>query len=539
MEHIGQRIKDLRKKADLTQDRLADYLGVSAQAVSKWECDISTPDLSLIAPLCRVLGCTSDELLGIKKEPEEDRAFREQVERIIREEWPEEIPSGFDFDKAASYLKNIHFRVKLSLGQEITENMIRSAVPWMAKDDRECIGITDPRGWSPIFEDYREQLRSRALAGDRDALDLCIAMGEEEGRLPGYEKAFALCFILGATEIVNVDAGFVPHAARLLRHTGFRYTGINCWSDADRFNRLLRPYRDKIRFLKANWPDCEIHPGEGAICLFFMTHWHDREPDKMLGPVAEKFGRALVQINSPEQESAFRKAFDGFHVRVLYEKNEFGRFSGKVRIRHALYYVTKFREDAALLDEIGYCWNDTRFLYADPFFRDSYYDRWREAIRETTDREQRESNRRYEIVSRLWDMLPDLAVSDEERETLAKQAEDRGSRLSAPTVGGAYGVMSYHLWADPAKLCRDGKEDFTFAEGTEEFEGQRIEFKAFVRGGLVRTVEFRYADPDEQPDPCDPGIRYRREQAEYHAKWMEEEDAKVHKEREAEEKSGG
>ena len=73
MEHIGQKIKDLRKKADLTQDRLADYLGVSAQAVSKWECGIATPDLSLIAPLCRVLGCTSDELLGIGGEDEDPR----------------------------------------------------------------------------------------------------------------------------------------------------------------------------------------------------------------------------------------------------------------------------------------------------------------------------------------------------------------------------------------------------------------------------------------------------------------------------------
>ncbi len=73
MTGIGQRIKDLRKKADMTQDRLADYLGVSAQAVSKWECDISTPDLSLIAPLCRVLGCTSDELLGIRTEDEDPR----------------------------------------------------------------------------------------------------------------------------------------------------------------------------------------------------------------------------------------------------------------------------------------------------------------------------------------------------------------------------------------------------------------------------------------------------------------------------------
>ena len=68
MEHIGQKIKDLRKKADLTQDRLADYLGVSAQAVSKWEVGSASSDLALIAPLCRVFGCTSDELLGIGRQ---------------------------------------------------------------------------------------------------------------------------------------------------------------------------------------------------------------------------------------------------------------------------------------------------------------------------------------------------------------------------------------------------------------------------------------------------------------------------------------
>ena len=65
MDQIGQKIKDLRKKADLTQDRLADYLGVTAQAVSKWEVGSASPDLSLIAPLCRVFGVSADELLGI------------------------------------------------------------------------------------------------------------------------------------------------------------------------------------------------------------------------------------------------------------------------------------------------------------------------------------------------------------------------------------------------------------------------------------------------------------------------------------------
>ena len=70
MEHIGQKIKSLRKKADLTQDRLAEMLGVSAQAVSKWEVGSASPDLSLIVPLCRVFGVTADELLGIAEEKE-------------------------------------------------------------------------------------------------------------------------------------------------------------------------------------------------------------------------------------------------------------------------------------------------------------------------------------------------------------------------------------------------------------------------------------------------------------------------------------
>ncbi|MBE6694600.1 MAG: helix-turn-helix transcriptional regulator [Ruminococcaceae bacterium] len=61
---IGERIKQLRKKNDLTQEKLADYLCVSYQAVSKWECGLSSPDLALIVPLAKLLNVTTDELLG-------------------------------------------------------------------------------------------------------------------------------------------------------------------------------------------------------------------------------------------------------------------------------------------------------------------------------------------------------------------------------------------------------------------------------------------------------------------------------------------
>jgi len=67
MKHIGQRIKELRKKNDLTQEKLADYLGVTYKSVSKWECGLTAPDLTLIVPLSKALGVSTDELLGAKE----------------------------------------------------------------------------------------------------------------------------------------------------------------------------------------------------------------------------------------------------------------------------------------------------------------------------------------------------------------------------------------------------------------------------------------------------------------------------------------
>ena len=62
-ETIGSRISKYRKAKTMTQEELASKLGVSSQAVSKWENDASCPDISLLPQLCRILGITSDELL--------------------------------------------------------------------------------------------------------------------------------------------------------------------------------------------------------------------------------------------------------------------------------------------------------------------------------------------------------------------------------------------------------------------------------------------------------------------------------------------
>ncbi len=63
---IGKKIRELRTKRELTQEELAKKLGVTAQAVSRWECGISLPDITMIPLLSKTLFVAADELLDCK-----------------------------------------------------------------------------------------------------------------------------------------------------------------------------------------------------------------------------------------------------------------------------------------------------------------------------------------------------------------------------------------------------------------------------------------------------------------------------------------
>ncbi len=60
---LGQRIQALRREATLTQEALAERMGITAQAVSKWENDLSCPDIMSLPTLAKHLHTTVDTLL--------------------------------------------------------------------------------------------------------------------------------------------------------------------------------------------------------------------------------------------------------------------------------------------------------------------------------------------------------------------------------------------------------------------------------------------------------------------------------------------
>ena len=64
MKTIGENIAYFRKKNKLTQEELAEKLSVTSQAVSKWECDTSYPDITSMQTLAKTLGVTVDELIN-------------------------------------------------------------------------------------------------------------------------------------------------------------------------------------------------------------------------------------------------------------------------------------------------------------------------------------------------------------------------------------------------------------------------------------------------------------------------------------------
>lgn len=113
-ESIGSRIARLRKEKKMTQEALAEQMGVSAQAVSKWENDQSCPDIGLLPKLGRVLGVSTDELLTgesneVRLVPVEQRRSLDELTMRVRVDSP-------DGDKVRVNLPMILVKTSLEIG---------------------------------------------------------------------------------------------------------------------------------------------------------------------------------------------------------------------------------------------------------------------------------------------------------------------------------------------------------------------------------------------------------------------------------------
>lgn len=109
---LGNKIKHLRHKVSLTQEQLAERLGISAQSVSKWENDVAMPDITLLPELAGVFGVSIDELFDLSAE---QRLLRIENRMNLEAELPGDVFLEYEEYLQAQLAENGDKRRILSL----------------------------------------------------------------------------------------------------------------------------------------------------------------------------------------------------------------------------------------------------------------------------------------------------------------------------------------------------------------------------------------------------------------------------------------
>ena len=156
---ISEVIRGCRKKGGMTQRELAERLGVTPSAVNKWETGASCPDITLLAPIARALGITTDTLLDYQEEISEA-----QTEGIIKE--AETRLRDMPYEEAFAWARDVLERYPSSYAL-----VLQLAV--MLDAHRTVHDIPDEDN----YDDYICSLYQRALSGGdedvrRSAADL-------------------------------------------------------------------------------------------------------------------------------------------------------------------------------------------------------------------------------------------------------------------------------------------------------------------------------------------------------------------------------
>lgn len=175
---LGENIRLYRTKAGLTQEQLGEKVGVSSQAVSKWESDASLPDTALLPEIAKALFTTIDGLFGFEQTTKEsmlEHLYRYQASRPTDQQsrtacawemlfhtftsalWrgsPEDIPSLSDATQS----------VQMSWDECLTQG-------WYYPDTRLFLMLPRPeKGWEAAFPEDEDVAKLFGYLGNEDVL---------------------------------------------------------------------------------------------------------------------------------------------------------------------------------------------------------------------------------------------------------------------------------------------------------------------------------------------------------------------------------
>ena len=133
---IDEKIRQNRVKAGMTQEQLANKLGVSAQSVSKWENSVAMPDIMLLPNIAEVFGISIDELFDLTAEQKMNRIEnRIDIDPGMSEELfneykcflEEQMASKINHERAVSLLANLYHR-RIELDSKMVSKYARESI---------------------------------------------------------------------------------------------------------------------------------------------------------------------------------------------------------------------------------------------------------------------------------------------------------------------------------------------------------------------------------------------------------------------------
>ncbi len=209
---IGENIRNFRKKHDLTQEALAERLGVTYQSISRWENGTTYPDLELLPAISETLSVTVDELIGMPKIEKEKRAS-ETVDELCRECRKQE----YDTERIVEILRDIRL------------NYI------------DCEGM-----WSLWYIGLERAFRDPAILPEvRLLADACFERApmhenviktmsrvEDEEHIDAFLEKYTTCFDCSTRELMFMRCWWRGDAKRFDKERSFRfYDALNTLLD--------------------------------------------------------------------------------------------------------------------------------------------------------------------------------------------------------------------------------------------------------------------------------------------------------------------
>lgn len=176
---VSATIRRLRRERGLTQEALAQAVGVSPQAISKWETGQTMPDITLLLPISKVLGIGVNELLGGDRRKELEERFQKAIP------FGEELTLLVSLDALKEFPDDETFRYRLACDEKILSERSTSKIDRDRYLNRAAIRFGELHNEHPEDEIYASMLAETlfALGNREEAMRLAAACKDPQKEL--------------------------------------------------------------------------------------------------------------------------------------------------------------------------------------------------------------------------------------------------------------------------------------------------------------------------------------------------------------------